>query len=234
MRLIAVYDLREKDELTGERIELPAENKNECGRCGRLHAVIWEVEDDRGRVHLIGSGCAKRAFDGWEPDAEDLRKAKKRAREDAAARTLERRKTRLAGVIAPVLLAISRLKPPAPVRLDNPFADLTRGREIWGDRLSGVKVWTTPEKGVNAERLICYEEAWYADAAGIALAEAIGPFPRYPAAARGDEKAAGERATRVWMLHWDALKDALREWYAPRRQALEKLKDEEERRARWR
>ena len=87
--LVGITDLREVDWFTGKKMPLEQGEGNECMRCGRMHAVVWEVRDNEtGKHWKVGSGCGPRALGGWTPDKEEIKTARKEARERAEQRRL--------------------------------------------------------------------------------------------------------------------------------------------------
>lgn len=79
-KLIKVYDVRPFDWRTAKPANLadldPQEIPN-CTRCGRKHAVVWIVQGIDGKVHSVGSSCAKKVFNGWTPERDELKVAKR-------------------------------------------------------------------------------------------------------------------------------------------------------------
>lgn len=79
--LAGVRDLREIDFDTGKRLPLTPGEGNECQRCRREHAVVWEVQETtpgRQRLWLVGSGCGPKILEGWSPDPKEISRAKRR------------------------------------------------------------------------------------------------------------------------------------------------------------
>lgn len=63
MRVTGFYDMRPIDWVSGKRMPLEAGMGHVCDRCGREHALVYEVTDDEtGKVYKVGSGCAMQDF----------------------------------------------------------------------------------------------------------------------------------------------------------------------------
>jgi len=71
-KLVNVFDVREIDWNTGERLPLEAGEGHTCERCGKLHAKVFVVEHE-GKTSEVGSTCCKRLF-GWQPMAEEVQR----------------------------------------------------------------------------------------------------------------------------------------------------------------
>lgn len=82
--LIKVRDLRPIDWESGKRVPLEAGQEATCHRCGAAHIIVWtlQVHTRDGNVTQVdvGSGCAQKAFAGWEPTKDQLSAAKKRGK----------------------------------------------------------------------------------------------------------------------------------------------------------
>ena len=137
-KLLAIDDRRPIDFDTGKRLAASDADLQPCARCDKLHAITWVVEDDDGRTWRVGSGCAKRLFDGWTPNADEKRTARKALRA-AVELAKEAEVERLTSLIIDALPA--DCTPPAPV-LDKTLDD---GTEIW--KTAGASVWVRPSRG---------------------------------------------------------------------------------------
>lgn len=72
-KLVKIYDVRETDWNTGQKLPLTYGEGHVCHRCGRVHAKVYVVEKE-GETVEVGSTCCKRLFD-WEPLAEEIQRA---------------------------------------------------------------------------------------------------------------------------------------------------------------
>jgi len=110
--LVAVHDLRPIDWLTGKREPLAAGDGHECDRCGRLHAICYEVRDTKtGRSWVLGVRCMGIALDGWSPDKKVLAAARREEREAARAAAADR----MRGVAEQYAVELLRHTIPEPV-----------------------------------------------------------------------------------------------------------------------
>lgn len=152
-RLVRVYDVRPIDFYTGKRVPVSAMDElPECNRCGRAHAKVYVVQDreNPARVSTVGSGCCKRAFDGWEPTAQELKSARAAER----AREAEAREGRVTELARPIVAAMAAVVVPAP-RLLETIVERWGTREVWGTESHRVFCF----EGFNAERRRCYESS---------------------------------------------------------------------------
>jgi hypothetical protein len=73
IRLIACYDLRTIDPITGEKEPLAEGQGCTCDRCGKVHAVVYQVAEFgatkeglrypiEGTMKQVGSTCFKKMF----------------------------------------------------------------------------------------------------------------------------------------------------------------------------
>lgn len=155
-RLIRIYDVRPIDFYTGKRVPVSdVDDLPECTRCGRRHAKVYVVQDrdNPERVSHVGSGCCKRAFDGWEPTAVEVKSARAAEREQLAAN----REAKVTELARPIVEAMLAVKVPEPRRLEI--------KPVWADRPDGeqVEVWGTERhhvtcyRGFDEERRRAYE-----------------------------------------------------------------------------
>lgn len=163
--LTAVYDLREIDEFTGERIPLEPGQGNICNRCGREHAKVYEVKREQdGKEFTVGSTCCKRLF-GWEPEKEETRRLEKEARKLAENRAYQR----LLAIATPMAEEVKALPLPRIIELEE-REEAARSRYayiqiIWGAEGSKVKVWGLKSEGLTNERRNCFYSSWKAEQA---------------------------------------------------------------------
>lgn len=117
MVLVVGYrDLRPLDWVSGKRMPLAPGEGHICDRCGREHAVLYEVLDDAAnKTYVVGSGCAQKQFGfdvGKDEGAKTLVRQAKLASElelDARRHQLVREKTK------EILAEVSALVIPEPV-----------------------------------------------------------------------------------------------------------------------
>lgn len=134
--LRSVRDIRPIDFLTGKRVPLNPGDGATCDRCGKEHAIVWEIEETtpgRARLWSVGSRCGPRILDGWSPEGDELRKARKADRDGA--------RDRAARAAAADLLDLLR-------RLDVPLPGTVREPNEWSDRCD----WLEPKD------LICVDD----------------------------------------------------------------------------
>lgn len=136
-RLLEYYDLREFDFDTGRPIPLRAGEGAICERCGREHAKVYVVQTVEGTTKSVGSGCCKRAFEGWEPSKEEIKTAKAafRSKREAA------REARLAELAAPITAALDRLTIPDWQEIGERSSRFGRTQVSLGDRGLDMVVW---------------------------------------------------------------------------------------------
>lgn len=165
--LIEVNDLRPVDWASGRREPLVAGAGNECGRCGKLHAVVWTLEErPAGRRHKVGSTCARRLFEGWEPDKKILAAARAGDRE----RAQRAADSRLDAIARPIAEQVAELEMPAP-SIVRTFIAAGKTIEVWG--AGGSEVWA--RDGLTAERLAALRGGW--ESAEIAKRASETPLP---------------------------------------------------------
>ena len=147
-----IRDLRELDWATGKRIPLGPGEGEECGRCGRLHAVVHHLRHDDGRTLKVGSTCSRRATNGWEPTADEKRVARARVRdrvENARAETQD-------ALVDAIVASLGELEIPAPQWL----GECDESQDRWG--ADDVEVWVWKRQGLTQERLDCFRRRWVA------------------------------------------------------------------------
>jgi len=107
-RLLEYYDIRDFAFDTGKPMPLQEGEGAVCERCGRLHAKVYVVQTVEGTTKSVGSGCCARAFEGWEPSKDEIKKAKAmfRSKRDAA------RKARLEELAAPLVARLVAMRVP--------------------------------------------------------------------------------------------------------------------------
>jgi hypothetical protein len=89
MKLLRIYDLRPWDPDLGCYLPIPKEEYHICDRCNRLHAKVYEVEDNDKKTYEIGAGCCRNHFD-WEPTKAELKSARAQLKAEQGARRQER------------------------------------------------------------------------------------------------------------------------------------------------
>jgi hypothetical protein len=157
--LTAVYDLREIDEFTGERLPLEPGQGNICNRCGREHAKVYEVEREQdGKKFTVGSTCCKRLF-GWEPEKEEIRHLEKEARKIAENRAYQR----LLAIATPIAEEVKALPLPHIIEIER--RDGRIPQTVWGAEGSNIKVWGLTQDGLTNERRDCFISSWKAEQA---------------------------------------------------------------------
>jgi hypothetical protein len=159
-KLIRVYDLREIDEWTGERIPLMAGDGNICNRCGREHAKVYEVKREQdGKLFTVGSTCCKKLF-GWEPEKAETKRLEKEARKLAENAAYQR----LLSIAGPIAAEVNALPLPRIIVLEE-REEQARSRYaytqiVWGTEGSKVKVWGLKSDGLTNERRNCFYSSW--------------------------------------------------------------------------
>lgn len=116
MRVVGYRDLRPLDWVSGKRMPLAPGEGHLCDRCGREHAVLYEVLDDvTHKTHVVGSGCAQKQFGFDVAKNEDAKTLVKQARL-ASELELDARRHQLVGEKTEEILAeVSALVVPEPV-----------------------------------------------------------------------------------------------------------------------
>lgn len=161
-KLLEFYDLREFDFDTGKYLPLRPGEGATCERCGREHAKVYVVQTVTGEVKSVGSGCCKRAFEGWEPTKEEIKAAKAawRTKREAAIAA------RLAELAAPITAALDRLTIPEWREIGARTSSFGRTQVELGDPDLGMIVWADAsdlEPGHEAsfrERRDTYAQHW--------------------------------------------------------------------------
>lgn len=159
-KLTAVYDLREVDEFTGERLPLEPGQGNICNRCGREHAKVYEVKREQdGKEFTVGSTCCKKLF-GWEPEKKETKRLEKEARKQAQDRAYQR----LLAIATPIAEEVKALPLPRIIVLEE-REEAARSRYaymqvVWGAEGSHVKVWGLKSEGLTSERRNCFYSSW--------------------------------------------------------------------------
>ena len=167
-KLIAVYDIREIDEFTGERLPLLAGEGNICNRCGREHAKVYQVRREQdGKEFTVGSTCCKKLF-GWEPEKEEARRLEKEARKLAQDRAYQR----LLVIATPIAEEVKALPLPRIIELERRDGHIPQ--TVWGAEGSKVKVWGLTRDGLTNERRDCFISSWMQEQARKRL-EALYP-----------------------------------------------------------
>jgi hypothetical protein len=167
--LIAVYDLREVDEISGKRIPLEEGQGNTCNRCGREHAKVYEVQRDQdAKIFCVGSTCCKKLF-GWEPEKEVVNRLTKEAKKRSEDRALQR----LEAIATPIATEVNALTIP-PVEVIEVREDSRIPKMIWGIKDSSVRVHGTVQDGLTNERYRCLLDGWMREQVRIRL-EALYP-----------------------------------------------------------
>lgn len=69
MKLQAIYDLRETDPITGEKYPLFEGEISKCARCGRDHAIVYEVITETNEIVRYGETCFKRMTRCFRPES---------------------------------------------------------------------------------------------------------------------------------------------------------------------
>jgi hypothetical protein len=116
VRVTGFYDMRPVDWVSGKRMPLEDGMGHFCDRCGREHALVYELtDDDNGKTYKVGSGCAKQDF-GFDVEkdatAKILVKTSKRETELAVD---AKRRTMLAEAVDIILTEFElRQRPPTP------------------------------------------------------------------------------------------------------------------------
>lgn len=168
-RLLEYYDLREFDFDTGRYIPLSPGTGAICQRCGREHAKVYVVLTVEGTEKSVGSGCCKRAFDGWEPSKDEIKTARAafRSKRDAA------RVARLEELAAPITAALERVTIPEWQELGDRTSKFGRTQIQMGDPVLDVVVWAdasdfdAEHRAAFRERRDVYAQSWmrkYAEA----------------------------------------------------------------------
>ncbi len=153
-KLIAVYDIREIDEFTGERIPYTAGEGNICDRCGREHAKVYEVEREQDRkLFTVGSTCCKKLFN-WEPEKAETKRLEKEAGELAKNRAYQR----LLAIAAPIAEEVNALPLPRITVLETREGRIPQ--TVWGAEGSNKRVWGLTSDGLTAERRNCFISSW--------------------------------------------------------------------------
>ena len=153
-KLISVYDLREIDEFTGERLPLLAGEGNICNRCGREHAKVYQVRREQdGKEFTVGSTCCKKLF-GWEPEKEETKRLEKEAKKLAESRARER----LEAIATPIAEEVKALPLPRIIEIEH--RDGRIPQTVWGAEGSKVKVWGLTRDGLTNERRDCFYSSW--------------------------------------------------------------------------
>jgi hypothetical protein len=70
MKLINVYDLRERDN-NNKPMPIEKGEGHICENCGREHGKVFVVSDEQGSIHEVGSICCKKMF-GWQPTSTQI------------------------------------------------------------------------------------------------------------------------------------------------------------------
>ncbi|OLD84776.1 MAG: hypothetical protein AUF64_00300 [Chloroflexi bacterium 13_1_20CM_54_36] len=150
--LIEVYDMREIDEISGERIPLDKGEGSICNRCGREHAKVYVVSRDQdAKQFCVGSTCCKKLF-GWEPEKEELRRLAKEAKIAAENRAFQR----LEALAKPIADAVNALVLPRIIVVGERGGRFPE--TIYGAEGSGVQVHS--RQGLTDERRRCFLQAW--------------------------------------------------------------------------
>lgn len=153
LKLKEVYDIREIDWFTGERIPYTPGEGATCHRCGKEHARVYVIEDlDTRKVYEVGSTCCKRIFDGWEPDTAILRTKLREERERARNKASQK----LDVLALPIVEKVQALIVPEPVFIGKiPVQARFEVDEYGAD---GITVWC--EHGLTDERRDCFRRSW--------------------------------------------------------------------------